>query len=165
MSEALPILGGPCRIAFAVLGDAVPYERPENRADGGRYTAERSDAWMKSVGAYAMHARGTWQRATRRPWPVWSRLSVALVVHKATRQACDLDNLAKAILDGSAGAAGLWANDHQIDRLLVVRGEPDGLGPRVEVSVEVLGEPIDVAPPAPKRSRSTRRAVRSGAGR
>jgi Holliday junction resolvase RusA-like endonuclease len=70
--------------------------------------------------------------AHRGAWPLDARYEVELVVHFGTRRRCDLDNAAKSILDAANGYA--WADDSQVDRLVVVRAY-DKENPRVEVRI------------------------------
>jgi Holliday junction resolvase RusA-like endonuclease len=50
------------------------------------------------------------------------RLAVTILLHGPNRRVFDLDNRAKAILD-SLQRAGVYADDEQIDRLTLVRGD------------------------------------------
>ena len=55
------------------------------------------------------------------------RIGVVITAYPPDRRRRDLDNVCKASLDALT-AAGLWADDSQIDDLRIVRGdiEPDG---------------------------------------
>lgn len=64
------------------------------------------------------------------------RLSLSVMVQAPDRRARDLDNLVKAVQDGLTHA-GVWLDDSQIDRLLVVRGDVVK-GGCVSVRVEVM---------------------------
>lgn len=60
------------------------------------------------------------------------RLSVEIVLHEPNSSANrrrDIDNYQKVLFDALT-AAGVWVDDHQIDRMLVERGsiDPDKLG-------------------------------------
>jgi len=73
--------------------------------------------------------------------PDWQghRLAVTITAHKANKAPFDLDNLTGALkshLDGIATTLGV--NDNQIDRVTVIRGEPDKRTPRVELTIEAL---------------------------
>lgn len=79
--------------------------------------------------------------------PLLGRLSVELTAHPPDRRQRDLDNLLKATLDGLQHG-GVYANDGQIDRLVIVRGPvvPQGV---VYADIEEL----------PARDYQTRRAA------
>lgn len=51
------------------------------------------------------------------------RLSIAVRVHCPDARTRDLDNVLKGLLD-SLTAAGVWHDDNQLDRLIVVRDAP-----------------------------------------
>lgn len=60
------------------------------------------------------------------PWPDSARLCVDIEARAPDRRKRDIDNLNKAILD-SLTAAGVWADDSQVDDLRIWRG-PVGEG-------------------------------------
>lgn len=73
----------------------------------------------------------------RRPiLPLQSRLGVTLTVWAPDRRRRDLDNIPKGVLD-LLTHAGVYVDDSQIDRLLIVRG-PVQKGGGVCVELEVL---------------------------
>lgn len=53
--------------------------------------------------------------------PTTARLKIAITVHFATRQAQDLDNRLKCLLDALTGR--IWCDDSQIDEILIKRGK------------------------------------------
>ena len=67
------------------------------------------------------------------------RLHVAITLHPPDKRRRDVDNYLKAPLDALTHA-GVWADDSQIDRLSVTRGdiEPGGR------AVVVIGKPEDM---------------------
>lgn len=86
-------------------------------------------------------ANGLWvlqgiQATTRPAWPFTGRLSVAITVCPPDKRRRDLDNIPKAVLD-LLTHAGVYGDDSQIDRLLIVRG-PVQTGGRIEVEVSTL---------------------------
>jgi crossover junction endodeoxyribonuclease RusA len=64
--------------------------------------------------------------------PTHGRLAVKIVLVAPNNQRRDLDNILKCLLDAMA-KAGLYADDSQIDRLEVVRGEVNPNNPRVDI--------------------------------
>jgi crossover junction endodeoxyribonuclease RusA len=54
------------------------------------------------------------------------RLSVSIVAHVPDKRRRDLDNILKSLLD-SMTRAGVWADDSQIDNLIVQRGPVGGM--------------------------------------
>ena len=64
------------------------------------------------------------------------RLAVTVVANPPDRQRRDLDNLSKSLLD-ALEHAGLYADDKQIDRLLLERGEIQAPG-SVEVTIQAM---------------------------
>lgn|SRR3990167_9915543 len=65
------------------------------------------------------------------------RLSVRSTCHAPDLRRRDLDNTQKALLD-SLCYAGVYADDSQIDKLVVERGEVDRVDPRVVVEITEL---------------------------
>ena len=76
---------------------------------------------------------------TQKPprWPAEARLSVSLEVCAPTRRRLDLDNYGKGVLD-LLTHGGVYADDSQIDELLIRRG-PVVAGGRVEVQIREVG--------------------------
>ena len=71
-------------------------------------------------------------------WPAESRLSVSVTLFPPTRRRFDVDNFCKGFLD-LLTHGGIYADDSQIDELLIRRG-PVVAGGRVEVEIrEVEG--------------------------
>lgn len=58
--------------------------------------------------------------------PLTGRLAVVIEVYPPNRRAFDLDNRLKVALDAGNGV--LWADDHQIDDLRIVRMPPAAPG-------------------------------------
>lgn len=67
-------------------------------------------------------------------WLLDGRYRVTIELHEPDARSRDLDNASKGPLDGLRGV--LWADDRQIDRLEVVRGEVRRGRPCVVVHVE-----------------------------
>ncbi len=99
----------------------------------GRRITPKALRLYKSAVASAMRIA----KRLRPDWPSESptaRFSVSVDFRLPDRRRCDLDNLAKAILD--AGNRLLWLDDWQIDRLIVSkahRAANAGWGMTVEV--------------------------------
>ena len=87
-----------------------------------------------------------------RDWPLDARYEVTITMHEHDARSRDWDNV-KAICDGLKGV--LWADDRQIDRAHVIRGEIRRLAPCVIVEASLLAPraPQD----APKRPKGYRR--------
>lgn len=81
---------------------------------GRHLISEKGRAYRTAVQAAVLDA------FRRVPEPMPGRLAVEIYAHPPDRRTRDLDNLPKALLDGLSHA-GLWADDGQIDRLLIVR--------------------------------------------
>lgn len=90
-----------------------------NRATGRWYTPKATVAYEDAI---AWHTRSLRLRG-----PV----SVSIVFY--TRRHADLDNLAKAVLDGMQKGGGL-ENDSQVRRLNLALELPDDDGPRTEIT-------------------------------
>ena len=69
--------------------------------------------------------------------PLTGRLHATITAYPPDRRRRDLDNLPKAILDALAHA-GIYVDDSQIDRLLIVRGAIQQAG-RVHVEIVEVG--------------------------
>lgn len=114
----------PCVV---VAGEPVPWER----AGGGKrkYTKPRTRAYQDVVAITYVNQGGL--RAGS------ARVSVAIDVYRSTHKRCDVDNLAKTVLDALNGLA--WDDDCQVDELRV-RRSVDRVAPRCEVQVVVIEE-------------------------
>lgn len=73
------------------------------------------------------------QRAGRR---IAGRAAVEIILHAPTRASIDIDNRAKALLDACT-KGGLWADDDQVDVLLVMRGGVVRMGAAIVRAVEI----------------------------
>lgn len=106
-----------------VEGDLTPWQRRQGSGRTAKKPA-RSRAWQELLAmswlAQAGHSFGRGEVAVR--VEVWRR----------TRQRCDVDNLAKQVLDGLNGVA--WDDDSQVCDLHVTR-RYDRARPRVVVEV------------------------------
>lgn len=82
-----------------------------------RYLSAREKAFNAMVQATAIdEANG------KLPKPLKGRVQFSIFLHAATLMKYDIDNYAKAVIDGCV-RAGLMDNDHQIDKLYVERGK------------------------------------------
>jgi Holliday junction resolvase RusA-like endonuclease len=149
---------------FVVPGKPVPKARPRfHRATGRVYTPAKSAKYEKAVGAAAFHAsrwaqhdEKSWARRAE-PWPepnlcarerprrtkaaarcqcAWcaSTFAVGLRIFLPDRRARDIDNIAKAVLDGCTGV--LWRDDKQVTSSSQ-SSQLSRTNPRVEVRVEL----------------------------
>lgn len=139
-----------------------------DRRSGRTYTPKRTVDYERKVRGEALHAARwirTGERSIEKrsdPWPIpdrclrarprrrgvpaptcgcpWcsSTFEVRLVVYLADRRKVDLDNVAKAVLDGCNGI--LWLDDSQVAGLKV-SGDMSRRNPRVEVEV-LRHEPV-----------------------
>lgn len=66
-----------------------------------------------------------------------ARLEVTIITHAPDRRARDIDNIVKPTLDALV-QAGLFDDDSQVDRLVVIRDTPTKGGKAV-VSIRVVG--------------------------
>ncbi len=78
------------------------------------YISEKGQRFRTDVIAAVLQARAN-KKLT-------GRLQVDLIIHPADRRVQDIDNRIKATLDALTHA-GVYADDSQIDRLIVCRGE------------------------------------------
>lgn len=107
--------------------------------------------WPPSVNHYWRHVRGatlisregrTYRMLVLAAWlqagrpRVDGRLALTILAHAPDRRRRDLDNIAKAPLDALA-KAGVYADDSQIDRLVITRGGVDVERPRIVIGIAV----------------------------
>lgn len=112
----------PCVV---VAGEPVPWER----TDGARRKRPNTAVYQDAV-AWTWVAQGGLRAGG-------ARVSVAIDVYRSTHKRCDVDNLAKTVLDALNGLA--WDDDCQVDELRV-RRSVDRVAPRCEVQVVVIEE-------------------------
>lgn len=113
-------------VSFFVPGTPVPKGRPRFTRTGRTYTPARTVAWEQAVAAYGLVARNKAKITS----PLEGRLTVELFF-AGLRANADIDNAAKAVLDGLNGV--VFRDDSQVAELRAVRieGTP---GVLVEVS-------------------------------
>ena len=108
---------------IVVPGQPVPKARPLfNAKTKVAYTPFKSRAYERRVFWYAKQAGKRFS----------GDVVVEMVFFRKNGVSCDLDNLAKAVLDGLTGA--VFANDSQVVGLHAWKDE-DGENPRVEVQI------------------------------
>lgn len=110
-------------IQFFIPGKPVPKGRPRF-GHGRAYTPQRTLDWENVV---------AWTARVACKEPLEGKLFVTLGFHGANGNA-DVDNLAKAVLDGLQGIC--FANDRQVVHLEAYRGQLDT--PGVKVLIEAL---------------------------
>lgn len=113
---------------FTVPGCPVPWERVTPRGAGGRtLTPARTRNYEAAVGG---HARASGVRLLGRP------VRVTIECFFPDRRRRDLDNIAKAVLDGLQGP-GLLAGDHwEAVPFLTITGALDAANPRAVVTIQ-----------------------------
>lgn len=110
---------------FTVPGPPIPKARP--RVVGRRaYTPEATLQYSRKV---ALVARTEGITATSSP------VSLGVWFYMADRRRADIDNLAKAVMDGLNGIA--YHDDAQVEQLFVTR-MVDPSNPRAVVTVDML---------------------------
>lgn len=93
-----------------VLGDPIPKGRPRHGRNGHTYTPARTEAAEKAM-AWELRQSRTSRRLVTTP------VAVILTFRCKTRRRCDIDNLAKLVLDAGNGV--VWVDDQQVERLVV----------------------------------------------
>jgi len=118
----------PRSFTFTVPGCPVPWERVTPRGKGGHtVTPPRTRNYEGAVGG---HARASGVRLLGRP------VRVTIACFFPDRRRRDLDNIAKAILDGLQGP-GLLGGDHwEAVPSLTITGALDAANPRAVVTIE-----------------------------
>lgn len=100
-------------VAFLVPGEPVPKARARTTKNG-TYTPRRTlDAQARVAAEWHLARPAGWH-----PDPE-ARYELTVIVHCKHRRRCDLDNLAKLVMDALNGLA--WVDDAQIDILTVHR--------------------------------------------
>ena len=125
-------------IRFQIAGPPQPKQRPRRATLGPNskravwYTPKPTKAyeeWVGLCGWRALESAGLWSR-----WPRGAKYEVDLRIVRRTTRKMDVDNVAKAVLDGLNRV--LWNDDAQVRKLSAEMLDPDG-APRVEVVVRV----------------------------
>lgn len=112
-------------IEFFVEGTPVPKARARVTRSGHTYTPAKTVAWEQLVAWKAKIARG--------PRPILTgKVSVSLEFYGARANA-DIDNLAKAVLDGMNGV--IYTDDKQVSQMEAIRSSDTGLPKGVLVLV------------------------------
>lgn len=119
-------------IQFTVEGNPIPKGRPRvvlrQRPEGYRthaFTPPQTKAWERVVGWTARQVMDGRE-------PLTGDIAVVLEFFRANEIRCDLDNLAKAVLDGMNGIC--YQDDRQIAEMVLYR-LLDRKNPRVEVQI------------------------------
>lgn len=123
---------------FRVLGLIVPKGRARTLRSGRSYTPQRTVDYEMLIGMAAKAAG-----VTVLTGPVGMALHITLPIPKASKQQAgdfapvrpDLDNIAKAYLDGLNGIA--YVDDGQVCQLFVSKRRGETVG--VEVTIRALG--------------------------
>lgn len=116
------------QVSFRVEADAISKGRPRVTSRG-TFTPKRTREFEKLVRASAAAVRPL-------EWKIDGRYRVEICIMPKTRRRADIDNQAKAILDGLNGV--FYRDDYQVDQLAIERIPPDGRAPFIRISVEVL---------------------------
>ncbi len=125
-------------IGFTVHGPPVPKGRPRLTRGGHAFTPGRTKAYERRVALMALQAV-CWLPEGRPSWPTEAWYSVCLDIHTPDRRIPDVDNVAKAIIDGAQGV--LWENDRRVIRIIAELKTVCSVEPRVDVSVAVIDAP------------------------
>lgn len=131
--------------AFTVLGPPQPKERARACPNGKHVTPLKTRRYERLVGTVA-------GLQAPRNWRLDGTYRVEVRAYFADRRTRDVDNVAKAILDGLNKI--LWRDDRQVVRI-VSEKHVDRAAPRVEVLVEMVA-PADVAALPQKEPRVAR---------
>lgn len=107
-------------VTFVVPGKPFAKQRPRATRQGRVYTPKETVSFERTVGQIAMEhfedpLAGPVRvqiAATFKPPQSWSKKRTAETIHRPHTQRPDLDNCAKAILDGLNRIA--WADDGQV---------------------------------------------------
>lgn len=109
-------------VSFVVPGDPRPKGRPRF-GNGFVHTPRETQRAEHTVKVFARNA------GVR---PMQGPVAVELKFYRATKRRCDVDNLAKLVLDALNSVA--WRDDDQIAHLTATKGlDPEN--PRTEVTV------------------------------
>lgn len=102
-------------ITFTVEGTPVPKARARV-VNGRAYTPKKTVQFEKAVAAKAFEAvyNARWEKGKG------AEYEVSIVVYRKDKRG-DIDNYAKAVLDGCNGV--VWADDMQVDLLTIARGQ------------------------------------------
>lgn len=131
-------------LLFTVPGAPVPYQRPGQLANGGRFTERKTAAYMLLVGSTAARAANARGSGWPKPKIVGGELRGPKGLFELTvtfyRQAHrgDLDNLVKSCADALTKAAIWWDDSMMVS--LSAQMSVDTLAPRTLISVEMKGE-------------------------
>ncbi len=120
----LGYIGGMQTFSFKIPGNPVPKERPRV-TNAHTYTPQRTLKAEKAIQAYALQARVK---------PLVGDLIVEIWFFRDNQRRCDIDNLAKLVLDSLNKVA--WRDDTQIIDLLLYK-RYDRENPRTEITITV----------------------------
>lgn len=121
----------PRSFTFTIPGCPVPWERVTPKAAGGRtLTPNRTRKYEADV---RLRAMGAGVRLTGAP------VRVTIACHFPNKQRRDLDNIAKAILDGLQGPMLLSGDHWEAVPSLTITGALDAANPRAVVTIDEIG--------------------------
>jgi len=118
-------------IEFTVPGRPKPKQRPRMGKGGNVYTPKETRMYELKVGWYALKAM---QGHLKLTGPV----GVEVKLYVKDKRAGDIDNLAKAIMDGMLGV--VYNDDRQVRVLRISRHQDKEERAEVKVWPEVLSE-------------------------
>lgn len=121
-------MSAPAFVRFIVPGDPRPKGRPRF-GNGFVHTPRETQRAEHTVKVIARNAGAR---------PMQGAVAVDLKFYRATKRRCDVDNLAKLVLDALNGIA--WRDDDQIASLTATKAH-DPENPRTEVMVEAHPPP------------------------
>ncbi|HSY24333.1 MAG TPA: RusA family crossover junction endodeoxyribonuclease [Polyangiaceae bacterium] len=130
-------MSAPIEVSFEVSGPPVPKGRPRFGKCGGVYTPDATRRYAIGVQVAALAA------CIQQRWPRGQRgdFAVEIDLYMADARLADVDNCAKAILDGANKT--VWADDRYVSSL-TVRRHIDRERPRAEVRVRRLDIQLEI---------------------
>ena len=116
------------RLSCCFPGDPVPKGRPRMSRHGHAFTPSRTRVAEREIASFVQAHMGAHALS-----PATGKLQVVLGFARATERRCDLDNLAKLVLDALNGVA--FVDDSQIV-LLTASKCVDRTHPRSVIEIE-----------------------------
>lgn len=121
-------------LGFVVPGPPKPWQRAIATGRGKRVTPRGTRDYERAIAdaAFAAARLAQWNPDKG------ARFAVRILVTPRTRHRADVDNVAKAVLDGITKAGTVWPDDSHVDELRIFRLPPDREHPETQVTIEKL---------------------------